>query len=147
MSQPACGAQHVRLDRQWVTFEMLARDVQPLLGFAQLDLTNPQRPGQGRREPGHGLRVATRRRPFERGTEVLALWGNQSGCWASIREPVKRFGLQQLDEPMGVEAPQLARLAGFIELLERVLAQRLEHPVAPAVDSDKTAVDERLQRV
>ena len=55
--------------------------------------------------------------------------------------------MQQLDEPLRMPAPDVILLARPRELLERVLPQRLEHPVAPAVGAHKAPVDESFQRV
>ena len=55
--------------------------------------------------------------------------------------------MEQFDEPLRVPAPDVVLLARPLELLERVLAQRLEHPVAPCAGAHEAAVDERSERV
>ena len=56
--------------------------------------------------------------------------------------------LGQGEKVLGLAAPQLVRLTRGLELLERVLADRLEHPDAIRLaDADEALVDERLKRV
>ncbi len=63
--------------------------------------------------------------------------------------PLKlRLGpLRQGDEVLRVAAPELCRIREVVETLERVLANRLEHPEAAVPPTQQALLDERLQCV
>ena len=47
----------------------------------------------------------------------------------------------------GVTAGERIGLAGLVQPFERILADRLEHPVALGREADQALLDQRLQRV
>ena len=97
-------------------------------------------------EPQAQLRVLLER-PIECGADVVPLREDQVVALRSLglhRQPGR---LGELQEELCVPALGARSLAGLAEAFPGVLADRLEHRIAPAVEPDQALVHERLQRV
>ena len=86
--------------------------------------------------------------PRERGAKVVVLG-------LDTLDPVRLLGaaqhahlgvLGELREVLGVATPQLIGFAALVQALERVGADRLEHPEAIAVGTDEAVLRKRLER-
>jgi hypothetical protein len=94
------------------------------------------------------LRLARSREVVQRGAEIGVFGAESLGRYSLF--PAVELGscfLRECEKETGVPRPQLLLHARRAEPLERVLADRLQHPEALARVAEEALVDERLQRV
>src|SRR5207247_11280060 len=77
---------------------------------------------------------------------VLAVESLDPGCLLSQLD-LRSYPLGEAQAEASVSIPEVIGLAGALEPLERVLADRLKHREAPGLVPDEALLDEGLDRV
>src|SRR5438105_3106500 len=103
--------------------------------------------GERAGEPEGELRPAGAFQPIERGPEVVVLGVEPLEPLAPACRQVRLRRLRQREEVLGMRPPKLLRLVRVFESLERVLADRLQHPVTLVRAPEQALLDERLEDV
>jgi hypothetical protein len=102
---------------------------------------SPDRCGQPRAE------LLVRLQPIERGADVVVLGLQPVEPFTRRLAEMRLRILDESEEVLRVAAAQLLALGRVVEPLDRILANRLEHPEAFAGSPHETLLDERLERV
>ena len=123
------------------------RRLEPATALAPVAPRPPEEPDRAA-EPKRGVGAPVLERVPERRTDVVVL--RFEPVEPDRRAPGQQLGLRQLcelEEELGVLAPQLVRLTRVLESLERELADRLQHPEAGVREPDQAPVHQRLRYV
>jgi hypothetical protein len=99
-----------------------------------------------RGEPQGALRIGLEP-PIESGPHIVELLTDESVLLLALGLEGEPRGFDELQEVVGVAPPETRCLAAIFQMLGRVLANRLEHPVALLGVAEEALFHERLQRV
>src|SRR2546425_4066755 len=120
--------------------------LEPTQTFGHVALEVPEARCRSR-QPKDELALPVAFAPIQGGSQVVVLTLQPVGPLRGVTSQVRLGLLSERQEVLRVAAAQLISLAGGLEPLGRVFADRLQHPEPVIYASQKALLDERLQSI
>src|SRR5204862_1505532 len=135
--------------KAWIALHARRKSrLEPAAALAPVASRQPEEPDRAA-EPERDVGASVLERVAERGTDVVVLRFEPAepnrGTGAAVQLGLRQ--LPELEEVGAVPMPETRGAAGFLESLERELADRLQHPETAVRGADEALVDQRLEDV